>query len=302
MSTGANSLTSILYALGANVAIALSKAAGALYTGSASLLAEAIHSAADCANQALLLWGMREAKRAASPEHPLGHGRAVYFWSFIVAVMLFSVGGVFSIVEGVHKWREPAPMTGAWVAIPILAFGVIAESVSLWGALREVRKDRGPRSLWRWFRTTRQSELLVVVGEDLAALGGLALALAFITLAHVTGEPRWDAAGSIAIGALLVCVALLIAHEIKALLVGRSAEPEVEDGIRAHLLAQREVAQVYAVLSQQLGADVMVAVKARMHPAGSDTALVDGINRVERALRERYPQIRWLFFEPDVSD
>jgi cation diffusion facilitator family transporter len=302
MSTGANSLTSILYALGANVAIALSKAAGALYTGSASLLAEAIHSAADCANQALLLWGLREARRAASPEHPLGHGRAVYFWSFIVAVMLFSVGGVFSIVEGVHKWRAPEPMTGAWVAIPILGFGLIAESVSLWGALREVRKDRGSRSLWRWFRSTRQSELLVVVGEDIAALGGLALALAFITLAHVTGDPRWDAAGSIAIGALLVSVALLIAHEIKALLVGRSAEPELEHGIRAHLLAQREVAEVYGVLSQQLGADVMIAIKARMRPAGSDTALVDGINRVERALRERYPQIRWLFFEPDLSD
>jgi divalent metal cation (Fe/Co/Zn/Cd) transporter len=174
--------------------------------------------------------------------------------------------------------------------------------VSLWGALREIRKDRGARSLWRWFRSTRQSELLVVLGEDLAALGGLALALAFIGLAQVTGDVRWDAAGSIAIGVLLVCVALLIAHEVKALLVGRSAEPELVDGIRAHLLAQREVAQVYGVLTQQLGADVMLAVKARMHPAGTDTALVEGINRVERALRERYPQIRWLFFEPDLRD
>src|SRR4051812_35679426 len=183
MSNGANSRTSILYALGANAAIALTKGAGAAYTGSASMLAEAIHSVADCANQGLLLWGLREARRAASPEHPLGHGRAVYFWSFLVALMLFSVGGVFSIAEGIRKWQSPQPVSDAWIAIAILAFGVIAESISLWGALREIRKDRGTRSLWRWFRTTRQSELLVVLGEDIAALGGLAIALAFITIA-----------------------------------------------------------------------------------------------------------------------
>jgi len=302
MSAGANSLTSILYALGANCAIALTKGAGAWYTGSASLLAEAIHSLADCANQGLLLWGLREADRPASPEHPLGHGRAIYFWSFLVAVMLFSIGGVFSIVEGLHKWRAPEPMSDAWVAIGILAFGIVAESISLWGALREIRKDRGTRSLWRWFRTTRQSELLVVLGEDLAALGGLALALVFIVLAWLTGDPRWDAAGSIAIGVLLVCVALLVAHEVKALLVGSSTDPDTEAGIRAHLLEQPEVESVYHLVTQQLGASVMLAVKARMRPASSDTALVEAINRVESGLRARFPQIRWLFFEPDVSE
>ena len=300
MSTGANSLTSILYALGANAAIALAKGAGAVYTGSASMLAEAIHSVADCANQGLLLWGLREARRDASAEHPLGHGRAVYFWSFLVALLLFSVGGVFSIVEGVHKWRVPEPMNDAWVAIGILAFGVVAESISLWGVLREIRKDRGTRSLWRWFRTTRQSELLVVLGEDLAALGGLVLALVFISTAAATGDPRWDAAGSISIGILLVCVALMVAFEVKALLVGSSTEAETEAGIRAYLLEQPEVSTVYSLLTQQLGADVMVAVKARMEPAPSDVALIDAINRVEGALRARFPQIRWLFFEPDV--
>jgi len=300
MSTGANSLTSILYALGANAAIALAKGAGAVYTGSASMLAEAIHSVADCANQGLLLWGLHEARRAASPEHPLGHGRAVYFWSFLVAVMLFSVGGVFSIVEGLHKLRAPEPVTDAWIAMGILAFGVIAESVSLWGALREIRKDRGTRSLWRWFRTTRHSELLVVLAEDVAALGGLALALAFIAVASATGDPRWDAGGSIAIGVLLVCVALLVAFEVKALLVGSSTEAETEAGIRACLLEQPEVASVFSLLTQQLGSDVMVAVKAQMQPASSDVGLVEAINRVEAALRARFPQIRWLFFEPDV--
>jgi cation diffusion facilitator family transporter len=300
MSTGANSRTSILYALGANAAIALTKGAGAAYTGSASMLAEAIHSVADCANQGLLLWGLREARRAASPEHPLGHGRAVYFWSFLVALMLFSVGGVFSIAEGIRKWQSPQPVSDAWIAIAILAFGVIAESISLWGALREIRKDRGTRSLWRWFRTTRQSELLVVLGEDIAALGGLTIALAFITIAWATGDPRWDAAGSIGIGVLLVCVALLVAFEVKALLVGSSTDAETEAGIRACLIEQPEVSSVYSLLTQQLGADVMVAVKAQMRREPSDVALIEAINRVEGALRERFPQIRWLFFEPDV--
>jgi divalent metal cation (Fe/Co/Zn/Cd) transporter len=214
--------------------------------------------------------------------------------------MLFSVGGVFSIAEGVRKWQSPQPVNDAWIAIAILTFGVIAESISLWGALREIRKDRGTRSLWRWFRTTRQSELLVVLGEDIAALGGLAIALAFITIAWATGDPRWDAAGSIGIGVLLVCVALLVAFEVKALLVGSSTDAETEAGIRACLLEQPEVSSIYSLLTEQLGADVMVAVKAQMRRESSDVALIEAINRVEAALRERFPQIRWLFFEPDV--
>lgn len=302
MSAPVDSLKSILYALGANLAIALAKTAGALYTGSASMLAEAIHSYADCANQALLLLGLRQARKAASPEHPLGHGRAIYFWSFIVALMLFSMGGLFSIYEGFHKLSGHEPVHDAWVAIAILLFGIGAESVSLWGALREINKDRGERSLWRWFRSSRHSELLVILGEDLAALGGLSLALSFITLALVTGNPIWDAIGSIAIGVLLVLVAVLIGIEVKALLVGQSAEPALIEAMRAHLLARREIGDVYNLLTQQLGGDVMVAVKARMRPAGSESALIEAINRVERDFRARFPAVRWLFFEPDASD
>ena len=183
----ANSLRSIIYALGANFAIAVAKTAGAVFTGSSSMLAEAVHSYADCGNQALLLWGLREASREPDAEHPLGHGRASYFWSFIVALMLFSMGGLFSIYEGIHKLHEAEPVRFAGVAIAILAFGVAAESVSLWGCLREVNKERGDQSLWSWFRSTRNSELLVIFGEDVAALGGLSCALAFISLSMVTG-------------------------------------------------------------------------------------------------------------------
>ena len=302
MSAQADSLKSIFFALGANFAIALAKTAGAVFTGSASMLAEAIHSFADCGNQALLIWGLKEARRAASPDHPLGHGRAIYFWSFIVALMLFSMGGLFSIYEGVHKLYDTEPVKYAWVAVGILTFGVLAESVSLWGALREINKERGELGLWRWFRTSRQSELLVIFGEDLAALGGLVLALGFIGLAMFTGNPMWDAVGSICIGVLLVLVAILVGVEVKALLVGQSAEPQVLARLRAHLEAQPQVAQLYSVITQQLGSEIMVAVKARMQPLGSDVALIEAINTVERGVREAFPQVRWVFFEPDLRD
>ena len=302
MSTQADSLQSILFALGANLAIAVAKTAGAAFTGSSAMLAEAIHSYADCGNQALLLWGMKEARRVPTADHPLGFGKAIYFWSFIVALMLFSMGGLFSIYEGVHKLHQPEPMQHAWVAVAILVFGVAAEGVSLWGCLRQVDKVRGAQTLWQWFRGSRHSELLVVFGEDLAALGGLVLALGFIGLSALTGDPRWDAVGSIAIGVLLVIVALLVGVEVKALLVGQSAEPQVVVALRQHLLAQPEVSQLYNLLTQQLGAEVMVAVKARMTPQPSDIALVEAINRVERGLRAAFPQIRWIFFEPDVRD
>ena len=291
-----------LFALGANFAIALAKSAGAVFTGSASMLAEAIHSFADCGNQALLIWGLRSAKQAASADHPLGHGRAIYFWSFIVALMLFSMGGLFSIYEGVHKLHDTEPVKYAWVAVGILAFGVVAESVSLWGALREIDKERRDLSLWQWFRTSRQSELLVIFGEDLAALGGLALALGFIALSMITGNPMWDAVGSISIGVLLVLVAILVGVEVKALLIGQSAEPQVLARLRAHIEAQPEVAHVYSLITQQLGSDIMVAVKARMQPVGSDVALIAAINAVEARMRAEFTQLRWIFFEPDLAD
>jgi len=302
MSAQADSLKSIFFALGANFAIALAKTAGAVLTGSSSMLAEAIHSYADCGNQALLIWGLREAKRSPTADHPLGFGKAIYFWSFIVALMLFSMGGLFSIYEGLHKLGQPEPVKHAWVAVAILAFGVLAESISLWGCLREIDKDRGDRNLWQWFRTTRQSELLVVLGEDLAALGGLATALCFILLSMASGDPMWDAVGSIAIGALLVVVAIFVGVEVKALLVGQSAEPQVLARMRAHLLAQPDVDSIYSLLTQQLGSEVMVAVKARMRPLATDVALVEAINRVECGLREQFPQVRWIFFEPDLHD
>jgi cation diffusion facilitator family transporter len=302
MSATANSLKSIIYALAANFAIAVAKTGGAIYTGSSSMLAEAIHSFADCGNQALLLWGLKEAGRAPTADHPLGFGKAIYFWSFIVALMLFSMGGLFSIYEGLHKISNTDPVQHAWVAVAILTFGIVAESVSLWGCLREINKVRGAQSLWSWFKITRQSELVVILGEDLAALGGLALALGFIALAMVTGNPVWDAIGSIAIGVLLLVMAILIGTEVKALLIGQSAEPVVLARMKKHLADAPEVQEVYNLLTQQLGSEIMVAIKARMQPQGSEMLLIEAINRVEAGFRAAFPEVRWIFFEPDIGD
>ena len=302
MSGKSDSLKTIFYALGANFAIFVSKLAAALITGSGSMMAEAVHSLADCANQGLLLIGMRNAKRAPSAEHPLGFGKVIYFWSFLVALMLFSVGGAYSLYEGWHKLHDPEPLRRAWIAIAVLGFGVVAESISMWGCLREVNKARGKRGIWRWFRESRQSELIVIFGEDLAALLGLTFALIAIALTVVTGNPLFDAIGTIAIGVLLIVVAIFIAIEVKALLIGQSVDPELRDRIRAFIEGRPEVMRVFNLITLQLGPDVMIAVKAEMRRDATALDLVNAINAVERDLKMRFPEIRWSFFEPDFED
>jgi cation diffusion facilitator family transporter len=302
MSGKADSLRTILLALGANFAIFVAKLFAAVITGSGSMLAEAVHSLADCANQGLLLIGMRQAKRTPTAEHPLGYGMVTYFWSFLVALLLFSVGGVFSFYEGLHKLEHPEPLRVPWLAIGVLVFGIIAEAVSMWGCLQEVNKARGRKNLWRWFRESRQSELIVVFGEDLAALLGLFLALVAVSLTLVTGNPLFDAYGSIAIGGLLCIVAVLVAREVASLLVGQSAEAHLREAIVGFVGQQPEVEQVFNVITLQLGPDLMVATKAKMRGELSGLQMIDSINRVEAAMKKKFPEIRWSFFEPDVTD
>lgn len=302
MSGQANSLRAILLALGANFAIFISKLVAAFITGSGAMLAEAVHSLADCGNQGLLLLGMRQADRPPSDEYPLGWGRALYFWSFLVAILLFSVGGMFSIYEGIHKLNHPEPLKWAWLAIGVLTFGVVAESISMHGCLVEVNKAREGRSLWRWFRETRSSELLVIFGEDLAALLGLTIALVAVLATMITGNLLYDAAGTVAIGALLMLVAVVIANKVKDLLIGQGVEPRRREELVAFLNARPEVDVVLNLLTLQMGPDVMVAVKARMSPAPDQSTLIEAINNVERAMKEQFPDIRWSFFEPDVAD
>jgi cation diffusion facilitator family transporter len=297
----ADSVRTILYALGANLTIAAAKTAAAISTGSSSMLAEAIHSYADSGNQVLLLWGLKQAKRPPSPDYPLGWGKAVFFWSFIVALVLFSLGGLFSLYEGWHKLNETEGLSYPWAAVGILVFGLAAESVSLRACLHEVAKVRRGRSLWQWFRQSRESELVVILGEDLAALLGLALALAAILITIYTGNPVWDALGSMAIGAVLILVAIGIGAEIKGLLIGQSADPDTEARLREFLAKRDGVEKIYKLLTLQLGGTLMVAVKVKMRAAAT-AELVADINRAEAAMRAEFPEIQWLFFEPDVAD
>ncbi|MBS0212488.1 MAG: cation diffusion facilitator family transporter [Proteobacteria bacterium] len=302
MSGKADSLKTIFFALAANFLIFVSKLAAALFTGSGAMLAEAVHSLADCGNQMLLLWGMRQARKPPSPEYPLGRGREMYFWSFLVALLLFSLGGAYSLYEGLHKLAHPAALAYPWLALGVLAFGIALEAASMRACLAEVAKVRDGRSLWRWFRESRNSELIVIFGEDLAALIGLALAALAVGATMVTGNPAYDAIGTLAIGVLLVVVAMFVAIEVKALLVGQGVEPAMHRSIYAWLNARDEIKTVFSLITMQMGQDVMVAVKAEMDFSQRADALVEKINHVEAQLRQQFPQVRWIFFEPDDAD
>ena len=302
MASNGDSTRAILFALGANFAIAVAKGAAAFFTGSSAMLAETVHSLADCGNQGMLLLGMKQAKAPPTPDHPLGHGRAVYFWSFLVAVMLFTVGGMFSIYEGLHKLRagESEPGGSLWWAVAVLVFAIIAEGVSMRACLQEVNKSRGQRSLWRWFRDSRQAELVVIFGEDLAALVGLVFALVAVLATIATGNPMWDALGTLGIGALLIIIAVLVAVEVKAMLIGQSVDPERQRQIRKFLDGRPEIVRVISLITMQMGSDAMVSVQAHMREQKDVSLLVDQINAIEQAMKQEFPEVRWSFFEPDV--
>lgn len=300
MAQEGDSAKAVLFALGANFAIAITKYVAAAVTSSGSMFAEAIHSTADCGNQLLLLLGLKRSKRPPTADYPLGFGKETYFWSFIVAMMLFSVGGMFSIYEGWHKLHAPEELKYPLLALGVLLFGIVAEGFSMWGVLREVNKSRGERSLWSWFRGSRNSELVVIFGEDLAALLGLAFAFTAVLATWLTGNPVYDAAGGIAIGVLLVVVAVAVAIEVKAMLIGQGVEAPVRADMMAFLEGEPGIERVIEVLTLHMGSDVMVAVKAKMRPQGSLDALVDKINEIEAAFKQRFPQTQWIFFEPDV--
>ena len=227
----ADSARTIFYALGANLAIAVAKTGAAIATGSSAMLAGSDPLVRRQRQPGLLLWGMRQAKRPPSPDYPLGWGKAVFFWSFIVALVLFSLGGLFSVYEAWHKLAHPVDLSYPWVAVGILVFGLVAEAISMRACLQEVNGARA-RSVWQWFRESRQSELVVILGEDFAALLGLALALIAVLLTILTGNSMWDGLGSIWIGVVLMLVAVCIAVQIKGLLIGQSAEPETVARIR----------------------------------------------------------------------
>ena len=294
----------IIQSLVANVLIAGSKAVAAAITRSGAMLAEALHSFSDCGNQLLLLFGVRRSRLPADHKHPLGHGRSLYFWSFIVALLLFTGGGVFSIHEGIHKLEEPEPVGPILVGVIILLVSLALEGWSCLSNVRELNRRRGAVGFFRYLRDTKDADLVVVFGENAAAVIGLLFALAAIVLARETGDGRWDAVGSLAIGVVLVGVAIFLGNEIRSLLVGEAADPDTERAVREIAAADPHVAQVLRVLSIQQGAgEVMVALKLRWKPGLTTGGQLEQLtNELEARIAARCPDVKWTFVEPDVED
>jgi cation diffusion facilitator family transporter len=293
----------IVAAFLANLGIALAKFVGFAFTGAASMLAEAVHSVADTANQGLLILGARRARQPPTAQHPFGYGRERYFWSFVVALVLFSAGGLFALWEGVEKLRHPHRLESPLWAIGILLVAIALESLSLRTAIQESREAKGSAISWPAFiRMAKIPELPVVILEDTGALLGLSFALLGVGLAEITGTPGFDAVGSIAIGVLLVGIAMTLAVEMKSFLIGEAAAPEQVEKIRRALETTDGVGRVVHLRTEHLGPDeLLVAAKIAVdgRAASSDTAAL--IDRAEVAVRSEVPEARIIYLEPDVD-
>jgi cation diffusion facilitator family transporter len=300
---GHESTGAILAAFLANVGIAVTKFAGFLITGSASLLAESIHSVADSSNQGLLFLGGRQATRPPTELHQFGYGRARYFWAFVVAVVLFTLGGLFSTYEAVHKIADPHDIDSPAVAIAILAVAVVFEGLALRTATRHARPHRGRRSWPRYIRESRAPELPVLLLEDSGALVGVGFALCGVMLTLVTGNPVFDGVGTLGIGILLLCIAVVLAIEMRSLLLGESASPELQREIEAAFERGPSVRRVIHVLTQHIGPDeLLIAAKVDFDPRLSTGELVRAINDCERAVRAT-PGLASarIYVEPDIG-
>lgn len=292
----------IIAALVANLAIAVAKFVAAAVTGSSSMLAEGIHSVADSGNQALLLLGGKRAQRERTKEHPFGYGRERYFYAFVVAVVLFTVGAVFSIYEGIHKWGSgESPENLEW-AFGVLIFAIIAESFSFRTAIKESNAVRGNQSWVAFIRRSKSPELPVIVLEDLGALLGLIFALFGVTMAAITGNGRWDAVGTLMIGVLLAIIAIILAIETKSLLLGEGASPDVETQIRTALETSPEVTRVIHMRTLHLGPEeLLVAAKIAVDHDDTAADVARGIDEAEQRIRAAVPIARVIYLEPDLD-
>ncbi|GAA3716039.1 cation diffusion facilitator family transporter [Nonomuraea antimicrobica] len=292
----------IIAALTANLAIAVAKFVAAFFTGSSSMLAEGIHSVADSGNQVLLLVGGKRAARASTREHPFGYGRERYFYAFVVAVVLFTIGAAFSLYEGIHKISDPHKVESPIWAFAVLIFAIIAESFSFRTAIQESNHVRGKQSWIAFIRRSKSPELPVILLEDLGALLGLIFALFGVTMAVVTGDGVWDGVGTLMIGVLLAVIAIVLAIETKSLLVGEGASPEMEDQIRAALENAPEVTRVIHMRTLHLGPEeLLVAAKIAVEHDETAADVAHGINEAERRIREAVPIARVIYLEPDLD-
>jgi len=291
----------IIQSLVANTVIACAKGVAAVMTRSGAMMAETLHSFADCGNQLLLLLGVRMSRRPPTPQHPLGHGRSLYFWSFMVALLLFSGGGVFSVYEGLHKLGHPEPVENPLIGVGILVFSLLLEGWATIGNVVEMNKRRKDKPFVRYLQDSKDSDLVVVFAENSAAVLGLLFALVALGLASWTGDPRWDAIGTLAIGAVLVGVAIFLAIEVKSLLVGEAADPEISAAAEALAVEDPKITHVLRLITIQQGpGEVLVAMKLGFEAGMTIEAACAAINAFEDRLRERCPEVKWSFVEPDI--
>jgi cation diffusion facilitator family transporter len=293
----------IVAAMIANAGIAIAKFVAFLVTGAASMLAESIHSVADTSNQGLLLLGSKRAQRAATPTHPFGYGRERYFWSFVVALVLFSLGGLFALFEGIEKIRHPHEVESLGWAVGVLLLGIVLEGYSFRTAVVESLPLKGDRSWSEFIRRARTPELPVVLLEDAGALTGLVVALIAVLLASLTGNAMWDGVGTVTIGVLLVVIAIVLAIEMKSLLIGESATDKDTARIRQVLESVPSLRQVIHMRTQHIGPDeLLVAAKVEFSAGMSMTEVTDAIDRAETAVRDELPMARMIYLEPDTYE
>jgi cation diffusion facilitator family transporter len=291
----------IVAALSANAGIAVAKFVGFAVTGSSSMLAESVHSVADTANQGLLLLGKRTSQRAADAEHPFGYGRDRYFYSFVVALMLFTLGSLFAVYEGVHKVEAPEPLEAPLVAVVILGVAVLLEGYSFRTAMAESREFKGDATWWQFIRQAKVPELPIVLLEDTGALLGLVFALAGVLLSLVTGDPVWDGVATIAIGALLGAIAIVLIVEMKSLLIGEGVDPRLLATIVGELEAGR-VERVIHIRTQYLGPEeILVAAKIALVGAPTVAEVATAIDDAELRVRAKVPAARLIYLEPDLD-
>lgn len=289
-------------ALIANGGIAIAKFVGFAITGSASMLAEAVHSVADTGNQALLLLGGRQARREPTALFPFGYGRERYFWSFVVALVLFSLGSLFAIYEGVHKLDHPEPLDSPTVAYVILGVAILLEAFSLRTAIVESQKVKGNLGWSQFVRRAKTPELPVVLLEDIGAMAGLVIALSAVTLAETTGNPRWDGYGTLVIGGLLGIIAIFLAIEMKGLLIGEAADVDVEAAIKGAIEGDEGVRRLIHMRTQHLGPEeLLVAAKVEFPSDLSGQSLADAVNRIEAQVRAVAPIAEMIYIEPDIA-
>ena len=293
----------IIQSLIVNLLIACSKGVAAFMTGSGAMLAETIHSFSDCANQALLLLGVKQSRRSPNEKHPLGYGRAVYFWSFMVAMLLFSVGGMFSIYEGIHKYNNPEKVDHIEWGIGVLLFSLILEGYATYSNVVELNIRKSSAGFWQYLRSTKDSDLVVIFGENSAAVLGLILAIAALLASYYTGDGHYDGMGSFAIGVVLILVAIFLSIEVKSLLIGESADPVINDLVQKQVDKNPEILKLINCITIQQGpGEVLICMKIKCIHELNALQISTLINKFEQEIRTAAPEVKWIYIEPDLQE